>query len=276
MSVIRVNKTSNYTVMSNQHFKEKKMSLKAKGLLSLMLSLPDEWDYSIAGLVTLSSDGETSVRNTLQELENFGYLIRKRIYENGKIIDWEYNIFEEKQVVEKLDVENQQLGFQVVENKDNKVNSNKVKKKESKKELNKDINTKFDFGKSTESKQSLYSKCLADINSRNYNEILKTALIDYLNVRLQIKDKPLYANSWKGLLNKLEREFDEKDRLQVVYQSIERGYASFFPVNKGKSNSQLDKPWEDGVTCKKMTKQEEQEYQKWLAEQRAKGVKVDF
>ena len=53
MSVIRVEKTKNYTVMSNYHFKEKNMSLKAKGLLSLMLSLPDNWDYSIAGLVAI-------------------------------------------------------------------------------------------------------------------------------------------------------------------------------------------------------------------------------
>lgn len=52
MSVVRVHKNANFTVMSNYHFKEKNMSLKAKGLLSLMLSLPDDWDYSIAGLVT--------------------------------------------------------------------------------------------------------------------------------------------------------------------------------------------------------------------------------
>ena len=54
MAVIRINKTQNYTVMSNYHLKEKDMSLKAKGLLSLMLSLPDNWDYSISGLVPIS------------------------------------------------------------------------------------------------------------------------------------------------------------------------------------------------------------------------------
>lgn len=130
-----------------------------------------------------------------------------------------------------------------------------------------------------EQKQSLYSKCLAEINYRDYSKELKKALTDYLQVRLQIKDKPLYANSWKGLLNKLEREFEESDRLQVVYQSIERGYASFFPVNKGftkQSNNQLDKPWEQGVSCKKMTKEQEIEHEKWLEEMRAKGVRVDF
>ena len=128
-------------------------------------------------------------------------------------------------------------------------------------------------------KENLYSKCVADIDSRNYSTDLHNALIDYLNVRLQMKDKPLYANSWKGLLNKLERDFTERDRLNVVYQSIERGYASFFPVNSGwnkQTNSQKDKPWEKGVTCEKYTDDEEAENERWRAEQRAKGIRVDF
>lgn len=95
MSVFRINKTANYTVMSNHHFKEKKMSLKAKGLLSLMLSLPDDWDYSISGLATLSKDGKDSIMSALAELEKFGYLTRKRLTdEKGRFAGVEYNIFE--------------------------------------------------------------------------------------------------------------------------------------------------------------------------------------
>ena len=95
MSVFRINKTNNYTVMSNHHFKEKKMSLKAKGLLSLMLSLPDDWDYSISGLATLSKDGKDSIMSALAELEKFGYLTRKRLTnEKGQFAGIEYNIFE--------------------------------------------------------------------------------------------------------------------------------------------------------------------------------------
>ena len=74
MEVIRINKTQNYTVMSNYHLKEKDMSLKAKGLLSLMLSLPDSWDYSIAGLVSICKENETEIKSILKELEEFGYL----------------------------------------------------------------------------------------------------------------------------------------------------------------------------------------------------------
>jgi hypothetical protein len=95
MSVFRINKTANYTVMSNHHFKEKGMSLKAKGLLSLMLSLPDDWDYSISGLATLSKDGKDSIMSALAELEKFGYLTRKRLTnEKGQFAGVEYNIYE--------------------------------------------------------------------------------------------------------------------------------------------------------------------------------------
>ena len=95
MAVIRVNRTANYTVMSNVHFREKGMSLKAKGLLSLMLSLPDDWDYSIAGLVTLSKDGKDSVMNALDELESFGYLRRtKTTNAKGQFSGYDYDIYE--------------------------------------------------------------------------------------------------------------------------------------------------------------------------------------
>ena len=95
MSVVRVHKDANFTVMSNYHFKEKKMSLKSKGLLSLMLSLPDDWDYSVAGLATLSKDGKDSVMSALGELEKFGYLTRTRLTDDrGRFAGIEYNIYE--------------------------------------------------------------------------------------------------------------------------------------------------------------------------------------
>ena len=98
MSVIRIHKTKNFTVMSNYHFKEKDMSLKAKGLLSLMLSLPDDWNYSISGLVKLSKDGKDSVMSALAELEKFGYLNRTQQFnEKGQFNGIEYNIYEEPQ-----------------------------------------------------------------------------------------------------------------------------------------------------------------------------------
>lgn len=96
MATMRVHKTADYTVMSNRHFRERKMSLKAKGLLSLMLSLPEDWDYSVAGLATLSKDGKDSVNAALQELERFGYLVRTRTSDaGGKFTGYDYDIYEE-------------------------------------------------------------------------------------------------------------------------------------------------------------------------------------
>ena len=96
MSVIRIQKTNNYTVMSNYHFREKDMSLKAKGLLSLMLSLPEEWDYSVDGLVKLSKDGKDSVISAITELEQFGYLVRSQAKgQDGKFTGYDYDVYEQ-------------------------------------------------------------------------------------------------------------------------------------------------------------------------------------
>ena len=72
--IFRVEKTKNFTVMSNHHFKNKNLTLKAKGLLSLMLSLPEDWNYNMQGLATLSRDGIDSVRSAIKELEHHGYV----------------------------------------------------------------------------------------------------------------------------------------------------------------------------------------------------------
>lgn len=95
MSVIRVIKNKNYTVMSNHHLQDKQLSFKAKGLLSMCLSLPNNWDYSISGLVEISKEGKACVMSTLKELEVAGYLSRKqKRNEQGRIVDVEYTIVE--------------------------------------------------------------------------------------------------------------------------------------------------------------------------------------
>ena len=130
--IFRVNKTSDYVVMSNRHFHEKQMSLKAKGLLSEMLSLPDDWDYSIAGLAAINKESVASIKSALAELQDFGYLIIEKIYpdksSSGRI-EYVYNVYEypqnqvvdnqpiEKQEIEKQGVEKQPLENQSVENR---------------------------------------------------------------------------------------------------------------------------------------------------------------
>jgi len=94
MSVFKIEKTKDYTIMSNYHLRDRNLSFKAKGLLSFMLSLPDDWDYSINGLVAISKEGVKAIRNILQELQNFGYLvIEKKQNEIGQF-EYEYIIYE--------------------------------------------------------------------------------------------------------------------------------------------------------------------------------------
>ena len=126
MAVIRVEKTKDYTTMGNYHFREKNMSFKAKGILSTMLSLPDDWDYTMEGLATLASDGIDSVRTTLKELERFGYVEIKRTRDDqGRLRGTEYVIHEkpilenptlEKPILEKPILENPTLEKPILEN----------------------------------------------------------------------------------------------------------------------------------------------------------------
>lgn len=95
MAVYRVSKTRDFTTMSNHHLKNRKLSLKAKGMLSQILSFPDNWEFSLRGLATLSTDGLESTRSAISELEKVGYIIRKQSRrENGSFSKIEYTIFE--------------------------------------------------------------------------------------------------------------------------------------------------------------------------------------
>lgn len=102
MAVFRVEKTKDFTVMSNHHLRNTELSLKAKGLLSLMLSLPEDWDYTTKGLAHICKDGVDSITTALKELERHGYLTRQRLrYENGQLGDIEYTIHEKPVTAEK-------------------------------------------------------------------------------------------------------------------------------------------------------------------------------
>ena len=96
MAVFRIEKTRDYTVMSNHHLRDKSLSLKAKGLLSLMLSLPEEWDYTTKGLARICKDGVDSICAGVRELEEHGYVIRQRVRNpNGQLGAIEYTILEQ-------------------------------------------------------------------------------------------------------------------------------------------------------------------------------------
>ena len=138
MAIIRVIKNKDYTVMSNTHLKDKRLSLKAIGLLSVVLSLPDGWNYTINGLVGVVKDGKDSVESAIKELKKHGYLKVDKIYPNGNCnrIQYRYTFFENPQEVdfqplENQDIEKQEVESQVLENphayKDtNRLNTNRL------------------------------------------------------------------------------------------------------------------------------------------------------
>ena len=98
MAVFRVERTSDYTVMSNYHLRDKRLSLKAKGLLSQMLSLPEDWDYTLAGLCYINRESKDAIRTAIRELEEAGYIRRRQTIDSGgKFAGNEYTIYERPQ-----------------------------------------------------------------------------------------------------------------------------------------------------------------------------------
>ena len=98
MAVFRIERTKNYTVMSNYHLRDKALSLKSKGLLSMMLSLPEDWNYTTRGLAKICKEGVDAIGGALRELETAGYIVRHQLRDRqGRISDTEYVIYEQPQ-----------------------------------------------------------------------------------------------------------------------------------------------------------------------------------
>ena len=98
MAVFRIERTRDYTVMSNHHLRNVALSLKAKGLLSMMLSLPDDWNYTTRGLAKICKEGVDAIGGALRELEREGYIVRHQLRDaQGRISDTEYVIYEQPQ-----------------------------------------------------------------------------------------------------------------------------------------------------------------------------------
>ena len=98
MAVFRIERTQNYTVMSNYHLRDKALSLKSKGLLSMMLSLPEDWNYTTRGLAKICKEGVDAIGGALRELEAAGYIVRHQLRDRqGRISDTEYVIYEQPQ-----------------------------------------------------------------------------------------------------------------------------------------------------------------------------------
>lgn len=148
--------------------------------------------------------------------------------------------------------------------------------------VSKDTTTTFQFGsKKKPKKENLFTKCTTLIDSYDFSSWgnIRKLLIDYLRYRMSVKDKPLYTNMWKGMLNKLAELGGDDITLyeSIIKQSIERGYLSFYPISSYSKNShdiRVGKPWEEGVSSDTYTEDEKREIEKQREEMEARGEQV--
>lgn len=199
MAVIRVNKTKDYTVMSNIFLKEKEMSLKAKGLLALMFSLPDDWDYSISGLTTLVKDGKDSVMNALKELEKFGYLKRTGTTdERGRFTGYDYDIFESP--------------YSEKSTTDKSLNGNpKEDKPYSEKPLTENL-----LQLNTNILNTNKQKADNDVEISEECKSVSHKVIEYLNQKANTSFKPEYKPTLKLIQHRLSEGFTVQDFIKVI------------------------------------------------------------
>lgn len=202
MAVFKVEKRKNYTIMSNHHLQNKNLSLKAKGLLSYMLSLLEDWDYSLAGLEANCKESKTSLRTGLNELKKNGYVIIEKMYANqtkSKRIEHVYNIFEEPHLepgIYKQDTENQYLDFQDIDfNTQQNTNKQSINKQIDKDDKTKTSNIYYDN----------HNYLTIDLIDRGY--ILKT-------------DSQIYY--YDKLFVKLLQEHELSDLLMIIHYIIPR------------------------------------------------------
>lgn len=233
MSVIRVNNTKGFTVMSNYHFQDKEISLKAKGLLGLMLSLPSNWDYSVNGLVAIVKENKAAVQTALKELEENKYLKRTRVQDETGRFDYIYDIYERP--YDKLPwTENRCTDIQCTENRctenQPQINTNK---QSTNKQNTKELSTN-EYKEKNIKKESVNSV----IAEYTENKDLQDALHDFVDMRTKAR-KPLTARAMKLSLNELDKlAVDDVTKIAIVNQSIVHSWLTFYKLQNNNNGGQ--------------------------------------
>ena len=254
MPVIRIDKTRDYTVMSNHHFRNRNLSLKAKGVMSLMLSLPDDWDYTVAGLATLSKDGLDSVRSALKELEREGYLKMERERDaKGKLGRASY-VLSEIPVVEKPILENPRLEKPIL-GKPAQLNTYPLSTNTS---STKESITEADASKDAQKPKRPQSKKEKEPDPFDVpSPKLKEALKGYADSRKALH-KPLTIRAKQLTLKRLEElaPHNEVKQVAILNRSVERGWQGVFALQEDKritptsaraAEPKADELYEDGM-----------------------------
>lgn len=235
MSVIRVNNTKGFTVMSNYHFQDKEISLKAKGLLGLMLSLPSNWDYSVNGLVAIVKENKAAVQTALKELEEHKYLKRTRVQDETGRFDYVYDIYEKP--YDKLPcTENRCTDIQCTENRCTENQPQIITNKQNTKELNTNRLNTNTYKEKNIKKESVNSV----IAEYTENKDLQDALHDFVDMRTKAR-KPLTVRAMKLSLNELDKlAVDDVTKIAIVNQSIVHSWLTFYKLqNNNNGQRQL-------------------------------------
>ena len=222
MAVFRVNKTKNYTIMSNTHLKDRRLTLKAKGLLSMMLGFPEDWNYSIAGLVAICKENETAIKSALEELKKTGYLVVTKMMPNetnsGRI-EYIYDIFEQP-------CELQEEGMQGVENlsveNPSQLNTKKLNTKKLNKKNNIKNKQKSDLAKtSTGNGLELIREKITSKKGAAADQAVET-VISHLNELAGTHYRPTKADTIKVITARLKEGYSVDDlKLVVSYKCDE-------------------------------------------------------
>ena len=203
MSVFRVERTHDYTVMSNHHLKNRALTLKAKGLLSLMLSLPDDWDYTLQGLAHISLEKVDAIRKAITELENEGYITRTRERdEQGRLRGTEY-IIREQPISEKPTLEKPTLEKPTLENptqlNNNKLNKNKPSTYEE--------NTQSNQSKETDELAEILARCeLEDFEEKTAQMLESAVRVLYYKQHIKLSGAVLPQTEIRNLLRRVNRD----------------------------------------------------------------------
>lgn len=234
--IFRAEKTKNYTVMSNYHLRDNNLSLKAKGLMSLLLSLPDNWDFSINGLLSLIKESETCLRSTLDELKKFNYLIVTKYNDENGRFDYIYNLYEIPQTEPLPDTQKPDVQNLYMEN-EGQLNTNIINTER----LNTDLKEKS-RKKEKSTKLSALEALEGFKEEFNLSEELTEAFKDFIEMRKEIKD-PITVNGLKRAINTLFKlSADPGEQLEIINQSIIAGYKGLFPLKTNQRQGGYQQP----------------------------------
>ena len=235
MNRIKVKKNKDYTIISNVFLRDRSLSLKAKGVLAMVMAMNDDWDFTINGFCKITKEGETAIYTAIKELKDRGYCKEGKIRdENKRIIGNEYTFYEtpQTQIVEtQLNCENQDLGFLNQENQGQlNTNNNKILNEIKEKEIDKSISTKKE-------KDELFEKCWIAYNRKGskkqakmqwdkLDDDEKTLIIPHIKAYVSSRDKQFQKD--------FERYIKDRVFLSVVFKGNQIIYD---PTKLGKGDS---------------------------------------